>query len=962
MDSKRIAGVIFIIILLFPCYVISFKRDVKDIELPVQVTSETNPVQSMTVSSDGKYMAITSDREGFTDLWKLSADPREVLLPERLTSDPSTEKDPAFSSDNKYLAYTGTGHDVKGDIFLLDLINKGAGPFRLTGRSTMDGGPCFGPSGNIVYFHQQQTGSTFQQIVSLDLRNKNKRVSVLETNCDGSFPSVSPGGHKICFVSYDKDPSGNIVLFETKKKAIKKITKGPFIDFSPSWSSDGKIIFFLRIVRDTNKDGMLTLKDAAGAYKINVEDDKLRAYPVLPENDYIANPIAAAGRFFYISDRLSGIPNSWSLPEEGMVPRQENIDLQLEFAEVMEKYIANPYLSILMYWAVTDKFIEDTDVKSDVKLYKMARAEYRIGKLYRKEKMIASSIRTFNEVCMGDKGVEPYSSLSCIEIKAMEAEKKVEETADGIAQEKIVSGSIEEMNTFSGEEYSIISTRVGIESAKLLQKLGNIERLLDAIKILDEIEKSRSADRADVAEAIVLKAEIYEHIGIVDQVLPLYMSIIHNYSDQTGPSGIAVGKILDKTMSGTEYKHVNEKIDRLIRIAGENKEQAPLLSAGALNRAGDIYFADDRWEPAKDVYRRVLNEFSDSTTQTAAARFSLAEILFREERFREALTLYEKEINLRPTEDNIQRLARQGYIRKSVAAGEYLYKLGEVYTAQSRFSELIAYDGSIVEAHRGYIKCAASLNIMEKTLADYRLQLEKKPDDPVAVYCVGLCLSYLNTEGSAEEALTLLIRSVNMDGQIEYFHQTLGYVFEVMENVYHRQGNLEKALESYKKAYFLNNPKHNPENTANLLLNLGNTYFSLGRFQKAFSLYIKLQKMERSFENRDREILFNRRLGMAAFQTGENKESIRAFSKVLALLEDSVGDSAENSAVTFSGSSDELERSGRLEHIEVEVLDRLGLAFQEEEGWEEAGKSFEKAYALNKNWALHKTLPQTDDP
>ena len=177
------------------------------------------------------------------------------------------------------------------------------------------------------------------------------------------------------------------------------------------------------------------------------------------------------------------------------------------------------------------------------------------------------------------------------------------------------------------------------------------------------------------------------------------------------------------------------------------KEQAPLLSAGALNRAGDIYFADDRWEPAKDVYRRVLNEFPDSSTQTAAARFSLAEILFREERFREALTLYEKEINLRPAEDNIRRLARQGYIRKSVAAGEYLYKLGEVYAAQSRFRELIDYDDSIVEAHRGYIKCAASLNIMEKTLADYRLHLEKNPDDPVAVYCVGLCLTYLNTEG-----------------------------------------------------------------------------------------------------------------------------------------------------------------------------------------------------------------------
>ena len=214
----------------------------------------------------------------------------------------------------------------------------------------------------------------------------------------------------------------------------------------------------------------------AGVYKVNVNDDKLRVYPVLPEDDYIANPIAAGGRLFYISDRLSGIPNSWSLPEEGMVPRQKNIDMQLEFAEVMERYIANPYLSILMYWAVTEKFIKDPDVKSKVKADKMARAEYRIGKLYRKEKMTHSSIRAFNEVCMEYKDMKPYSSLSCIEIKAMEAEKKVEETADSIAQEKIVSGAIEEMNTFSDGEYPVISTRAGIESSMLLQKIGKCRK------------------------------------------------------------------------------------------------------------------------------------------------------------------------------------------------------------------------------------------------------------------------------------------------------------------------------------------------------------------------------------------------------------------------------------------------------------------------------------------------------
>jgi len=948
MDCKRIAGAILFLWLFLPCNAVSIERDVRDIELPVQISAETNPVLSMAVSRDGKYLVIASDRGGFTDLWRLSADPGEVILPEQLTDDPSVETDPAFSSDSSYLAYTGTGHDVKGDIFIFDFNNKGVGPLRLTGRRTADGGPCFSPSGDMLYFHRQQPGNTHPRIVRLDLDGDSKEVSVLETGCDGSFPSVSPDGNSICFISYDEDPSGNIVVFETKTKTRQTITDGPFIDFAPSWSGDGKAVFFSRIGRDTDRDGILSTKDIAGVYRVNIHDDNLRVYPVLPEDDYIANPLASHGRLFYISDRLSGIPNVWSLPENGMVPRQENIDMQLEFAEVLETYIANPYLSILMYWAVTEQFINEPGSKTG----HMARAEYRIGKLYRKEKMISASTRVFNHVYSNYKDAEPFSSLSYIELNALEAEGKMGETADSMARERIVSEAINIMNGLPDKGYPIISTRAGIESAMLLRKLEIAERQLQAIDILEKIEKNPLAKRAEVAEALVLKAEIYESIGIGEQVHPIYMSIIHNYPEQTGPSQTAVARILNKTMSGMEHKHVNEKIDLLIRIAGDNRDSAPLLSAGALNRAGDIYFADDRWEPAKDVYRRALNEFPESTVQTAAARFSLAEILFREERFREALKLYEKEINLRPAEDNIRRLARQGYINKSAAAGEYLYNLGEVYAAQSRFKELVEYDDSIVEAHRGYIKCAASLNIMEKTLADYRAHLEDNPDDPVAVYCVGLCLTYLNTESSAEEARKMLVRAVNMNGQIEYFHQTLGYVFEVLETVYQQEGSLEKALESYKKAYFLNNPKANPENAANLLLNLGNTYFSLGRYQNSFLKYKELQRMERPFYNRDREILFYRRLGMAAFQTGENNESIRAFSKTLALL----NDEENESAMTVPVSSDRDGQSVRMDRLRVEILDRLGLAFQEEGAWEKAGDHFEKAYDLNKKLGLTQNL------
>ena len=74
----------------------------------------------------------------------------------------------------------------------------------------------------------------------------------------------------------------------------------------------------------------------------------------------------------------------------------------------------------------------------------------------------------------------------------------------------------------------------------------------------------------------------------------------------------------------------------------------------------------------------------------------MAEILFREEHFREAIELYEEEINLRDSSDRIYQLARQGYIRKNVAAGEFLFRLGEIPSARSRFKELIDYDDRII--------------------------------------------------------------------------------------------------------------------------------------------------------------------------------------------------------------------------------------------------------------------------
>ncbi|MCP4108177.1 MAG: tetratricopeptide repeat protein, partial [Desulfobacteraceae bacterium] len=216
-------------------------------------------------------------------------------------------------------------------------------------------------------------------------------------------------------------------------------------------------------------------------------------------------------------------------------------------------------------------------------------------------------------------------------------------------------------------------------------------------------------EREFAAEAMILKADAFSRTGMTDKVYPIYLKVVRNCQD-TAWADKAVKRILELELSEIEESNIHAKIQRLRNLAKENQEELPLLSVGALNTIGDIFFAADDWAKAKGAYRQAIDihvpEDQKSKILSAAARLSLAEILFREERFRQAIDLYEKEISLRPYEDNIYHLARAGFIRKSVEAGEFQYRFGEVASARKTFKELMEYDDSSIEAHRGYIKCA----------------------------------------------------------------------------------------------------------------------------------------------------------------------------------------------------------------------------------------------------------------
>ena len=889
--SPRILSLLFLLHLLAltgNAFAIIIKSPVN---LPCQITAETEHVQSMDISLDGKYLIYALEKNGFCDLWIRSADPNVILLPQQLTNDPASESFPAISPDSKLIAFVGTAYDVKGDIYLLDLENKGSKPIRLTGRQTEDGAPCFSPDGHYLYFHQKKTDARYElcffdlAAIRDNLSNKMPHPETISLNSDASFPSISPDGKKIAFVSFQNSPSGAIKMYDISTNQISTITSGQYIDFSPKWSQNGKYILFSRISIDTDNDGKLSLNDNACIFKKDLTDPSAMDIPLTSAKYASFQPIQVQSNLFFLSVK-KGIQNCWLLPIEGEIPSSDLPENQVRLAKQIALRVPfDPYLTILSHYKVIDRDSVENNIR--------AASAYEIVQTYTKMNKNKAALQMCHIIHKHFSKIEPIATLSKIEEIVIKAKNKLACASNPRIKKKHIARLwLDLRNAIKNVPLDVTFRSILYDVKVLLEYGNNANDLFVALQrlntILNNNNESANTFRKEMAEAVLLKADIYHRMGKSKELYPILSRILIDFPDITDCANEAVKKIVDRSIQNIPNNSTGQQILLLRKLSTDNEKSIPLISIGALTRIGDLYYNSNEWMNAKSVYTEVIDKFIIYPYQTAPAKLALAEILYKEERFKKAIDLYEKEMDLRSYDDLIYRLARESYIRKSIAAGEYQYRLGEVASALNTFHELIIYDPTIVEAHRGYIKCRVALGKKEETLTKYNDLLKNKPTDPVYIYAKALCLTYMDEYSALKEAMNLIKTAITFKGQIEYFHQTLGYVYEVLETVYKQDAYLELALESYKKAYFLNDHVNNSENYANLVINLGNCYFLLNQYQKAYEYYLRRAQSGIAFDNINTEIMFYRRFGASAYQMEDHEKTISAYQKTIDLINDRI--------------------------------------------------------------------------
>ncbi len=874
---KTLRALAFAAWVLFSCHSSAMGKDLEltSAHFPEPVTAEADPVLSFSVSRDGKYLAFVSKRNRFPDLWLRTLDVLSADAMRQLTSDPALESDPAFSQDGRFLAYVSTARDAKGDVYVIDLKRDNPEPVRLTENDTEDGAPCFGPK-NTLYFHRKAPGQLSRELVRirLDVTSRafsmNVQAEVLPTLGDAAYPSLSPDGSQIAFVSHRNAAFSDVYVLNLESEELRQLTSGPFADLFPCWSPDGRYLFFSREPWDTNDDGRTDARDNAVLYRVGVHGGD--PYPLTSARFSSTRPLPAENSLYFLSD-TQGTSNCWRIPADGQIPHFPDPKTQMKFARnLMQALPDDPYLALLAHFKVIERYPHLKDLAAD--------ALGAMGRIFQEIRMPEQADRAFEKILLRYPDQNPQAPFARIHRVLLKTEEALRQSADVRLHRQIIDETERELEKIGEGQDADIRLFTEIERARVLStdESSGADKLR-AVRILDALIARPDASPERRAEARVLKGDIFRKIGNLEAVYPVYLTVVQQAADTPQWADAALERLLDLILSQKGSLETQDRIQLLKRLADQHQTDTPKLAMGALNRAGDLLYAAGEGSHAKSVYRQVIDQFPVQTTQTAAARFALAEILYREQRFREALSLYEHEIRLREKEDRIRELARRGFIRKSIEGAEYLFELGEIDSARSLFKEILDFDRNVIEAHRGYIKCAAAQNALKPVQAAYHRLQKLHPLDPVAVYAAGLSSTYRTDRKSLQEAKALLKRAVLLNGQIGHFHRTLGYTLEVLETVHGEKGGLEGALESYQKAFYLTDAKGDPTSYAELCLNLGNVHFLLGQYAKAFHYYFLRLSSKKPIGHFKAAILFYQRLGICAFQIRNLEQTLSAYSE-----------------------------------------------------------------------------------
>jgi len=205
---------------------------------PARLTFERRDIHGLAWTADGKGLVFSSNGGGRRELWQIPA----IVSgkPVRLTASGDDPRHLAISREGRHLVYSHQILDV--NIWRIPITGRRAGePKNFISSTRVDHHAQYSPDGKRIAFESDRSGNPEIWVCNADGSSPVQITSF--RNAAAGSPRWSPDGRMIAF---DGDAAGSWDIYTISASGGKpnRLTGSDTNEFRPSWSHDGKWIYY----------------------------------------------------------------------------------------------------------------------------------------------------------------------------------------------------------------------------------------------------------------------------------------------------------------------------------------------------------------------------------------------------------------------------------------------------------------------------------------------------------------------------------------------------------------------------------------------------------------------------------------------------------------------------------------------------------------------------------------------